>query len=309
MTAPRRLPPPVRPGDRVALAAVSGPVPEAKVEAMLDAVRELGFEPVAASNLRSRHDLFAGRDDERLAALHELASDDSIAAVIFARGGHGLLGLLPRLDWELLVRRPRAWVGYSDVTPFLLNWSLRSRCVCFHGPMGVDLARGLHAEERISLLESLGGRYPQVLAARAAMEGSDAANAPAEGTLLGGCLSLLSSTLGTPWQVGFAGAILVLEDVEEPLYRIDRMLTHLSLSGSLHGVRGVALGQLRGSDESAGTASSVPGRVRRLLPGTPILHGMDFGHAPPNRTLPIGLDARIDPALRTLSLGVARAKP
>lgn len=300
----------MRPGDRVGLAAVSGPLTVEQADGMLDGVRELGFEPVAAANLRARHDLFAGRDDERLTGLHELAADPTLAAVVFARGGHGLLPLLPRLDWETLVARPRAWVGYSDLTPFLLQWSRRSGYVAFHGPMGVDVARGLLPEERVSLLASLAGEYPQVLSARRAIDGPEPARAPVAGTLLGGCLSLLASTLGTPWQVGFEGAILFLEDVAEPLYRIDRMLTHLALSGSLNGVLGVVLGELGGCDEEGGAEStSVPARVRRLLPEVPVLHGLEFGHGAPNRTLPIGLGARIDPALRTLSLGVEPTAP
>ena len=101
-----RLPPPVRPGARIGVAALSGPVDADRLDAGLAALLALGFEVVAARNLRRRHDLFAGTDRERLAGFHELASDPSLAAIFFARGGHGLLRVLPEIDWALLARHP-----------------------------------------------------------------------------------------------------------------------------------------------------------------------------------------------------------
>jgi len=303
MIRPASLPPPLRPGDRIALAAISGPFPKERVEAALEAVLELGFEPVAAPNLRSRHDLFAGTDDERLDALHGIADDPTIAAVIFARGGHGVLRLLPRIDWERLGRRPRAWVGYSDLTAFLLPLVAFTGVAAFHGPMGIDLARGLEAEDRVSLLAALEGRFPTVVTARGLAGETER---PAEGVSTGGCLSLLCALLGTPWAPSLDGAILVLEEVGEPLYRIDRMLTHLGVSGNLAGVRGALVGGLRGTDEEEDRPSSVPERIRTWIPGVPILHGAPFGHQTPNRTVPLGLPAVLDPGRRVAVFGTDR---
>jgi muramoyltetrapeptide carboxypeptidase len=298
MTA--RLPPPVRPGDRVGVAALSGPVDPVRLERGLAELARLGFAPVPARNLAAREDLFAGADDLRLEALHELADDDSLAAIFFARGGHGALRLLPELDWPRLGRRPRAWIGYSDVTPFLLGLVDRLDLVAFHGPMvAVDLARGLEPAETASLLGALAGDLPAVLPA----EGPAAGRAEiVEGRLVGGCLSLLAATLGTSWRPLLDGAIVALEDVGEPAYRIDRMLTHLRLSGSLAAVRGAVLGRLSAVDETAG--SSVPERVARVVDGAPVVGGFEFGHDGPNRTLPLGAGARLDPASRTLAVGL-----
>lgn len=303
MIRPASPPPPVRPGDRVALAAISGPFPKERVDDALDAVRELGYEPVAAPNLRSRHDLFAGSDDERLEALHAIADDPSIAAVIFARGGHGVLRLLPRMDWTRLGRCPRAWVGYSDLTAFLLPLVERTGVAAFHGPMGIDLARGVEGEDRVSLLAALEGRFPIAVAAPLST-GAD--TGPVKGVSTGGCLSLLCSLLGTPWAPPLEGSILLLEEVGEPLYRIDRMLTHLGVSGNLTGVRGALVGGLRGTDEDDDRVSSVPERIRSWIPGAPILHGAPFGHQTPNRTLPLGLPAVLDPGRRTVVFGTDR---
>jgi muramoyltetrapeptide carboxypeptidase len=235
-----RLPPPAGPGDRVGIAALSGPVDPQRLESGLAALRRLGFEPVLAANAASRQGLFAGSDADRLAAFHRLAADPDLPAILFTRGGHGLLRLLPGIDWELLRRRPRAYLGYSDLTPFLLAVVRRLGLVAFHGPLVAgELARGLCDRERESLLGALAGRFPVELPLRGFLR-----RGAASGPLLGGCLSLLTATLGTPYFPDLAGAVVFWEDVNEPPYRIDRMLTHLTLSGNLDGIGGMMVGHL-----------------------------------------------------------------
>lgn len=308
-----RLPPPVGPGDRVGVAALSGPVEPERLEAGLAALRRLGFEPVVADNALSRHGLFAGSDAERLAGFHRLAADGDVAAILFARGGHGVLRLLPGIDWQLLARRPRAYVAYSDLTPFLLGVVQRLGLVAFHGPMvAADLARGLSAEDEASLLGALAGRYPvaQPLAVPLRLPGDGWQAAPA-GPLLGGCLSLLAATLGTPYFPDLAGSLLFWEDVGEPPYRIDRMLTHLRLSGSLTRLRGMIVGHLNGGEAgppnggSAGRDASFREVVADALAGLPwpIAWGQPSGHRSPNRTLPLGLAARLSADAAELALG------
>jgi len=293
MTADLILPPPVAPPDRIGVAALSGPVDPDRLARGLAALAALGFEPVPAANLSARDGLFAGSDDERLAAFHALAADPTIRAILFARGGHGVLPLLPRIDWDLLAARPRAYVGYSDLTPFLLAVVARLGLVAFHGPMvAADLARGLGPEEEASLLGALAGRAPAPLpVARWLSEGR------AEGPLLGGCLSLLTATLGTPWAPDLAGAILFWEDLNEPLYRLDRMLTHLDLSGNLTAVRGMVVGHCRPTDAGSETDPRWPAvlsRASRAICG-PKAVGVPAGHGTPNLTLPLGAVAHLDP--------------
>jgi muramoyltetrapeptide carboxypeptidase len=289
------LPPPVTAGARVGVAALSGRIDPARLERGVAELSALGFEPVLARNLESSAGLFAGTDDERLSAFHALAADPDLDAIFFARGGHGALRLLPGIDWPLLARRPRAYVGYSDLTPFLLQVVERLGLVAFHGPMvATDLARGLGADERDTLLAALAGGAELELPGA----GGDAGTAAddAEGPLLGGCLSLLTATQGTRYAPDLDGAILFWEDVNEPLYRLDRMLTHLRLSGSLRAIRGAVIGRVRGVDEDPGSASDVPRRMRDHAPRVPILWGVPAGHGAPNLTLPLGRRARIDTA-------------
>jgi len=318
-----RLPPPAGPGDRVGVAALSGPVDPERLERGLAALRGLGFEPVLADNAASREGLFAGGDAARLAAFHRLAADADLPAILFTRGGHGVLRVLPGIDWELLRRRPRAYLGYSDLTPFLLAVVRRLGLVAFHGPLvGGELARGLTAGERESLLGALAGRYPVAMPLAGWLRGGAVA-----GPLLGGCLSLLTATLGTAWFPALSGALLFLEDVNEPLYRIDRMLTHLALSGSLDRLGGMILGHLdathaadaadaskraagaAGNADAAGAAGGHPeslgaaGDARRagveLIADNlrsfewPLAWGLESGHRSPNLTLPLGMSAHL----------------
>ena len=304
-----RLPPPVRPGDRVGVAALSGPIDPERLDRGLAALRELGFEPVPADNLgrTAEQGLFAGSDAERLDAFHRLAADPSLAAVVFARGGHGVLRLLPGIDWDLLGRRPRAYVGYSDLTPFLLEVVRRLGLVAFHGPMvAADLARGLTTIERRSFLDTLAGRLPQELPLAGSLSPGTAEGRtaePVEGPLLGGCLSLLTSTLATPWAPDLEGALLFWEDVDEPLYRLDRMLSQYVLSHRLSGICAMILGHadLPSGEDADGSRLVTwlrEGPASRL--GCPVAWGLETGHRAPNRTLPLGWDARLEPRRRRL---------
>jgi muramoyltetrapeptide carboxypeptidase len=300
-------PPPLRPGDRVGVAALASAIETAVLERGLTALRALGYEPVPARNLGSRYGILAGTDDERVDAFHELVADQSLAAVVFARGGYGVLRILPRLDWDLIGRRPRAWVGFSDVTPFLLQVVERCGLVAFHGPMvGEELARSLEPAEAASLSGALAPQGPLRYPLRWLRAGD------AEGIVLGGCLSLLTAVLGTPWATRFDDALLFVEDVHEPLHRIDRMLTHLRLSGTLTGVRGVIAGHFgegweqairdngrAGSaetgDTKAGTGAAWHRETLLALPG-PVAFGLPCGHGTPNLTLPLGARGFLDPS-------------
>ncbi|MGH9380183.1 MAG: S66 peptidase family protein [Thermoanaerobaculia bacterium] len=304
-----RLPPPAVPGCRVGVAALSGPVDPVRLEAGLRELERLGFDPVPAPNLASRHGLFAGPDEERLAAFHELASDPSLAAIVFARGGHGLLRLLPRFDWELLTRHPRAYVGYSDLTPFLLQVVQRLGLVAFHGPMvATDLARGLSPDEEDSFLAALAGR-PLDLPVHP-VPWDPATLPPIEGVLLGGCLSLLASLPGTPWAPDLTGSLLFWEEVAEPLYRVDRMLTHLELAGWLGTLAGMVVGRVtppRDPEEAERLTRGLDGVLaeRAAAFGLPVATGLPVGHEAPNWTVPLGVRARLVEGAVRLEVGVA----
>jgi muramoyltetrapeptide carboxypeptidase len=277
------------------VAALSGPVDPEKLERGLAALRRMGFEPVLADNVLSRHGLFAGGDAERLAGFHRLAADPDLAAILFARGGHGVLRVLPGIDWQLLARHPRAYLGYSDLTPFLLAVVRRLGLVAFHGPMvAADLFRGLDEVEEASLLGALAGRYPAEMPCAGWLRAPERPEQEVRGPLLGGCLSLLEATLATEWAPELAGALVFWEDVGESPYRVDRMLTHLGLSGTLAGIAGMVVGHPEGAAVAADPEREPVDWAAQLADSLaghrwPLAWGLESGHRARNRTLPLGL--------------------
>lgn len=295
-----RLPPPVVPGDRVGIAALSGPVDAAALQAGVAALRKMGFEPVLAENLASVHGMFAGSDHERIEAFHRLAADPTLSAILFARGGHGVLRILPSIDWELLAQRPRAFVGYSDLTPFLLEVTKRLGLVTLHGPMpGVDLARGLTAAEESSFLNTLKGSFPQSTSVPMVL-----GDGMVRGSLMGGCLSLLTASLGTCFSTDFRGTVLFWEEVGEPLYRIDRMLTQLKLSGALDGIAGMIVGNVSFPDVEDQQALYTTLSDFAHEGGWLVGFGFPAGHGVPNLTLPLGMAAQICSASSSVTVGL-----
>ncbi|MCZ6727732.1 MAG: LD-carboxypeptidase [Acidobacteria bacterium] len=292
MNHPPFAPPATGPGSRVGVAALSGAVDGALLECGISALADLGFEVVRATNLKRRQGLFAGTDDERLDGLHGLLDDSSLDAVFFARGGHGVLRLLPAIDWDRLARRPRWFIGYSDLTPLLMQVVTRLGWLTLHGPMVAgELARGLDAEEALSLRSALAGEWPLEIP----LAGTSGAWRGVEGRLLGGCLSLLAATTGTPWAVPMADSVLFLEDVGEPLYRVDRMLQQLRLAGALVRVRGVVLGAFDGASQGEGSVAEIVAAVGQAVGSeVPIAWGCPSGHRRPNVTLALGAQARVE---------------
>lgn len=270
----------VRPGARVGVAALSGVVNPARLAKGIAALREMGFEPVEGSNLDSREYGMAGSDQQRLHAFHELLADDSLSAIWFARGGYGLTRVLPHIDFELLAATPRLFIGYSDLTPLLLEIERRTGWMSLHGPMvAAELADGLDDEEREVLLAALGGDSFPPLPGRIS-----SGQLPIGGVVRGGCLSMLAAAIGTPYAPNLS-SILFLEDHSEPRYRLDRMLTQLQHAGLLEPVRAIAVGCAPTEDEL--WAGLLEER------GLPYVVGLPAGHLRPNHVIPLGAQAQL----------------
>ncbi|MEU6059210.1 LD-carboxypeptidase [Streptomyces sp. NPDC047097] len=300
MTRPGRL----RPGDRVAVVAPSGTVPKERITAGVDILRGWGLDPVVmphALDVHPRLGYLAGTDEARARDLAEAWCDPEVAAVLCARGGYGAQRLVDLLDWDALrAAGPKLFVGYSDATVLHEAFALRLGLATLHGPMTgaatflqdertrQELRTTLFAPESARVLTGLPG-------ARTMVPGR------ARGTLFGGCLSLLAAGLGTPDARSSArGGLLVLEDVGEQPYRIDRTLTQLLRSGLLEGSAGIVLG----SWAECGPYERVREvLVDRLAPlGVPIVEEFGFGHGPTSLTLPLGVPAELDADARTLTL-------
>ncbi|POA29807.1 MULTISPECIES: LD-carboxypeptidase [unclassified Pseudomonas] len=244
----------------------------------------------------------AGSDDVRLKDLHEAFGDPAIDAILCLRGGYGSPRLLDRIDFELLRRNAKPFVGYSDITALHLAISRYAGFVTFHGPMlNADLLGNKLQPTESSLLSLLRGQLNagSLLAHPVAYPLTTIEPGIAHGRLLGGNLSMIAATLGTPFEIDADGIILFIEDVNEPIYRIDRLLTHLRLAGKLSTLRGVLVGDVAGVDSDA---------LAKLLKQTfeplriPVLAGWRSGHCDPNLTLPMGALVRLDAGSKELVL-------
>lgn len=283
----------------IAVVGASGRIPHDELERGVAILRGRGHEVLARYPPGPPSGYLAGSDEERLAGLVRALTDPQVGAVWAARGGYGAMRLLPLLPWERLARVPPRWVvGFSDVTALLLplvhrapGWGL------VHGPNVCGLGRLADPDGAAlwSLLEQ--GRLPELTGLVPLVPGE------AEGVLIGGNLCLISHLAGTPFlPPPTAGRLLLLEDVGERPYRLDRMLTQLGLAGWLEGVAGVLLGELRGcDDEDAQGLEVVAEQLRRWLPGVPVLAGLPVGHGPRNHPLRLGCRYLLDARAGTLT--------
>jgi Uncharacterized proteins, homologs of microcin C7 resistance protein MccF len=301
---------PIRPprlarGSRVALVAPAGPLLERDDLTRAEALcRALGYEPRMGPNTARRYGYFAGTDEERLADLNGALRDPEIAAVWCIRGGYGVTRILDRVDFDALARRPRPLIGYSDITAVLNAAFHHTGVVTFHAPMArvaMPPFSRRHFERVLASAEPAGrlGRLPappDVLLPRenriTTLRGG-----LAEGPLLGGNLSLLQCLVGTPHLPDLDGAILFLEDVGEDLYRVDRMLAHLRMVGTLARLAGVAIGRFTDLERSMSDGALGFDEVLAtyFLPlGIPVACGFPVGHIDDQWTLPLGVRARLD---------------
>ena len=292
---------PVKPlvaGSRVALVAPSGVLPDpAHVERARENVRSLGWDPVMGSNVSRLHGYLAGTDEQRLADLNMALADDSIDAIWCVRGGYGAMRLLPGIDYESLRRRPRPFIGFSDITAFHAAIWRECGIVSFHGPT----ARGeLSDFSRDSLRRAV---VDQADSCGVAVEGRALRPGRAKGRLAGGNLALVASLMGTPWSVDFDGAILVIEDVDEAVYRVDRMMRQLLLSGALSRCAGLVAGDFRPPQGETSEQNRLLDEVIAEAAdeaGIPCLAGAPFGHIPDQWTIPLGATAELDTESKSL---------
>ena len=287
--------PRLHPGDRVALfcpASHLGREREALVANALGILRGWGLDVLPVAGAERFHLYLAGTDKERAAEFQQLYTDPTVKGLFAARGGYGTMRMLPHLAVDPIANaQPKPVVGFSDITSLHLYLHRFAGITTLHGPC-LAPAGGLDGPSREADLAAL--RAALFDGAFAPCRGLTALNAAAaregsiRGPLLGGSLTLVAASIGTPWQPTLRGALLVLEDVDEAPYRIDRMVTHLRAAGLLEGLGGIVLGQLTRCD--VGRPELLQGTLADLFGDLPIpvVTGLPLGHEAPNRTLPLG---------------------
>lgn len=280
-------PPRLRPGDRIGVLAPAGVVDAEALARGVAVIEAAGFRVDQGASVFARDRYLAGDDAARAGDWHAMMADGDVAAVFCARGGYGSGRLLPWLDLSSVRRRPRAFVGHSDLTFLLNHLAQAAGLISFHGPMVSWFAE--QPEAVANLFDLLAGGAPPAIEADEVWR-----DGAAEGVLVGGCLSIVAAMVGTPWQIDTRGALLFLEDVNERPYRVDRMLTQLRQAGSLAEVAGLVFGEMPGTFDADGpTLADVVLDVCEDL-AVPIVAGVPSGHGRGTLTLPLGARARIE---------------
>ncbi len=313
-------PPALKEGDLIAVVAPAGPVHEAALTGGLKVLENQGFRVKLGQHLREQLGYLAGPDEMRVEDLNEAIRDPEVRGIVCARGGYGCGRILAAVDYAAMRADPKVFVGYSDVTALHCAFARQVGLVTFHGPMVESLGSGLTRLTLESFLRALTSTEPlDVLPMPADYAPPQVVGAGrATGPLAGGNLSLVAALMGTPFELDFRGRVLMLEDIGEEPYRVDRMLRQLVLAGKLAQTAGVALGEMincecKGEQASPAAPTVVPAapdpNAPRLVPalplgdvladyfsrlGRPVIRGLPCGHGRDKWTLPFGCVATVD---------------
>lgn len=284
-----KQPPYLNPGDTIIGISPSGAVKDlTAVKKAMETVRSQGYNLELDKHWDARYGYLGGTDEQRRASLLEALTNPNCKAIIAVRGGYGAARLLEEKDWEtLFINYPKWLIGFSDITSLL--WKLaRVNISSIHGPVLTTLATEPEWSLKRLFNYLQGDSLPP-------LQGQGWGNGQAEGWLLPANLTVATHILGTPLQPPLNGVILALEDIGEPPYRIDRMLTQWRLMGAFRGVKGIALGRFSGCEGSS-NSWTVEAVLRDRLGdlGIPIVADLPFGHDGVNAMLPVGMKVRLD---------------
>jgi muramoyltetrapeptide carboxypeptidase len=297
---PQRL----KKGDTVGVVAPASPPNLKKMEQAICFLKELGLEAKLGKHVTSSYGYLAGKDEERLQDLHDMFADKEVKAIICARGGFGTARLAEQLDYELIKNNPKIFWGYSDITFLYTAIHQRTGLVTFHGPMlSSDMGRGdTHERTKHSFQQLFSARpvvYTEEISPLEIINGGKA-----EGETAGGNLSILVSTLGTPFEVDTKGKILFIEEIGEEPYKVDRMLNQLKMAGKLADASGIVIGSFNHCEPKEQNRSLSLDEVIADYVKTaskPAMKGFKIGHCSPHITLPIGVKVTMDTQMKRLT--------
>ena len=283
------------PGDTIGIVAPASPFDRKEFNRGVAVLKGMGFYIVVPDDIYIKNGYLAGPDIHRANLINIFFADRKIKAIICARGGFGSMKILSLLDFESIKKNPKVFIGFSDISAILSVLYTKCGFVVFHGPMVTSLGDASR-KTREALLAAVSS---DVRLAIRPKTGVTIRHGMASGPIAGGSLTTLCHLVGTPFEPGLKGHLLLLEDKGESCYRIDRMLTHMKLAGCFDGLAGLVLG----SFEDCGSVSEIIRIVDDLFKedNIPILAGFEVGHGKNNITIPIGLNATVDTDTQLLS--------
>ncbi|MGC8659432.1 MAG: S66 peptidase family protein [Desulfomonilaceae bacterium] len=302
------IPKPLSKGCVVGVAAISGPVNATDMENGASFLEKLGFRVRFSRNLFLKQEYLAGCDAERAEGLNIFLADPEVRGIFFARGGYGSMRVIPKINYDAILRDPKLMLGMSDITAFSLA-AFRQVCiVTLAGPMlAGQVSLGLDSDSENSLIEAITcpiERY-QLIRNVERSKLKILQTGKTGGYLIGGCLSLIVSLVGAPYCPNFQNCILFIEDVNEPVYKIDRMLTQLKLAGVFDQLNGVIICQFSGEDSEI-TGAAVERIVLDYVNSSnvPVISNYPHGHTLPNMTLPVGIPVSFEVSEDSVTLSI-----
>ncbi|MEM6765853.1 MAG: LD-carboxypeptidase [Bacteroidota bacterium] len=308
------LPKPLKKGDTLGIVGPSSAVSRGSLERSLKNMKEAGFQVKYTDNVRVKKGFLAGTDQQRLDDLHAMFKDPEVDGVYCIRGGYGAGRLLNDIDYELIRNNPKFFMGYSDITALLFAIYKHAGMVCFHGP-NVDSTRTPFMESQFQRLimdreKGYDIRSDNELLPEESLNIAETISpGKARGKLIGGNLTLISTLMGTPHEPDFTDAIVLIEDIGEAPYRVDRMLTQLILADKFRDANGIALGMFNDCEvdeedpdfpDSMSLREVLTERLGSL--GIPVVWNLPYGHVADNAPIPIGVEAELDADDKSLKL-------
>ncbi len=301
-------PPALNKGDAVAIIAPAGAVDDSRIEQCKEVLTRQGFRPIVDEDIKNRNGYLAGLNDQaRANALVRAFANPEVKGVVCGRGGYGTMRILSLIDWEVLRAHPKFFCGFSDITGLHLAIRKETSMISYHGGPMPRLADNTAAndwnDESFFNAITAAGPLGTVRGAKTGPCVETLVGGVAEGILEGGNLTLLASLCGTRWQMNMNDCILLVEDISEAPYRIDRSLTQLHLSGVLQNVKGIVFGHSPTCEQGDGPDDfTLRGVIMDRLGslGVPLTYGYPCGHSEYRATLPVGARVRMDADRGTL---------
>lgn len=285
-------------GDAIGIVAPAGPTPAENIYAGKKHLESMGFKVKLAPHCHLAHGYLAGSDQLRAHDLNTMFADPTVDGIICLKGGYGATKILPKMDFEMIRANPKIFVGFSDITALHIALNQKAGLVTFHGPVLTNMIKGLEGFSKRELLRAImeplpmgSLKNPPGIAVHALYGGR------AQGVITGGNLSLIAATMGTPFEIDTKGKLLLLEEVNEEPYRVDRMLTQLATAGKFDDAVGVILGDWNNCESEAHKPSLTLLQVFEeiIIPyRKPIIYDLQVGHCTPKLTLPLGVNATLD---------------
>jgi muramoyltetrapeptide carboxypeptidase len=292
-------PEPLKKGDKIGLIAASGPTKQERIESSIKAMEDLGFEVVLGKSCRCCHGFLAGSDELRANDINSMFKDKSIKGIFPIRGGYGASRILDILDYNMIKKNPKVFAGYSDVTALHNVLNEKCKLITFHTPMpSTELYKGVDEYTMNYLKKNIFSDKPLgILKNPEDQEIKTLVSGKAIGKLVGGNLSLVVSSMGTPYEIDTKGKILFLEDVDENPYRIDRMLLQLKQCGKFKDAAGIILGAWTDCEAKEGENSLNLMEIFEELIKTenkPTIYNLACGHCMPTMSIPLGSKVKIN---------------